>query len=209
MNEPRNFTEAINQLRSALLSLDWTDQVFGRAALHYRQGIGQTREQPLPMAYAGAGEYIDCRPNDAYKSVLFFAATDRERNEFSRAEGKGHTAGHIIRPSRAFALIGWVNLDALPDWDDQSGFAERIKLDLKAKLKTVGCVAAIGDYIDTPINEVFRPFLVTDLNTKFDRMPFCVFRLELVLQCVESRQLPAALPVPPAPAPEPQPISQD
>lgn len=187
MNEPRNFTEAIDKVRSALAPLKWTDQIFGRAALHYRQTTGQNREQPLPMAYTGNGEYVDCRPNDRYKSVLFFAATDRERNEFSRWEGKGHTAGHILRPSRAFSLIGWVNMEALPDWDDQSGFAERIKTDLKAKLKTVACVAEIRDYVDTPINEVFRPFLVTDLNTKFDRMPFCVFRLDLVLQCVEAR----------------------
>ena len=169
MNEPRTLTEAINRIRNKLVILDWTDIVQGRASIQTTQSTGQERPQTRPMVHVGNGEYLDCRPNDEYKSVLFFVAKDVEKSDYNQAAPKGHAPNHIIRTSRPLTLIGWANLQKLPGYDDGSGFPELIKLDLKNSLRWVRCVTAIGDFQDGPLNEVFKPFVVSDLDRKYDR----------------------------------------
>ena len=99
----------------------------------------------------------------------------------------GHAQSHIIRTKRAVTLYGWVNLSGMAGFDDNSGFAELIKLDLKQSLKTTRCVIAIGDYTDGTVSETFKPFTISDLDRRYDRWPFHTFKIDLVLQTIETR----------------------
>ena len=172
MNEPRTLTEAIDRVRTLLLPLPWSDQVFGRAHV----------QQQLPRAYVSDGEYVDCRPNDEVRSVVFFYTTAAEKNDFDRSK---HNPRHAIRARRDVVLIGWVNLESLNEYASPDGFPELIKKDLKTALKNEPCVVRIGDYQDGVLRDVFKPFNVTALNKKYDQWPFACFRLDLTLMTIE------------------------
>ncbi|GAB3783300.1 hypothetical protein GCM10028818_41010 [Spirosoma horti] len=190
MNEPRTLTEALNRVRDKLVKLTWTDIVQGRVALHAEKLAGHDRPQPKPMVHVGNGEYLDCRPSDLYKSVIFFASKDSEKNEYNQAAPFGHSQNHINRARRAVTLYGWVNLAKLPGYDDNSGFPEPIKIELKRVLQTVRCVIATGDYADGSITEVFKPFVVSDMDRKYDRWPYACFSLQLTMMTIETNPLP-------------------
>ena len=186
MNEPRTLTEAISRIQANLSQLDWTDKIYGRATIQDQNKVGDERPQLIPMAYASNGEYEDCRPNDSYKSILFFVATESEKNDYSLASPKGHAPNHILRAQRPVTLIGWANLANQPGYDDGSGFGELIKISLKNSLRSVRCVISIGNYQDGLLNEVYKPFVVSALDRKYNRWPHLAFRLELVLQYIET-----------------------
>lgn len=189
MNEPRTLTEAITRLQDKLSELDWTDQVFGRAAVYEEKLAGQDKGQIKPMVYNPASrDYIDARPSDKYDCVIFFTATAPEKNDWSQEKGFGHAQSHIIRPRRAVTLYGWINLGKFEQFDDGSGFPELIKLDLKQTLKTMtGCVASIGDYQDESMREAFKPFQVSDLDRRYDLWPYACFSLQLTVYTIEKR----------------------
>lgn len=184
MNEPKTLTEAINRIQTALIPLSWTEIIQGRATIQDRRTAGQPKAQLLPMVHVGEGEYLDCRPNDEHASILFFLATEPEQNDFNRAK---HSPTHAIRTERAMSLIGWVNLSRLPSFvQDPTGFPELIKVDLKETLKYVSCVIRIGAFLDGPLAAVYKPIVVSELDRKYDRWPYCCFRLELVVQTIET-----------------------
>ena len=187
MNEPRTLTEALNRVRDKLLTLDWADSVQNRVAMHGERLAGQDKPQTKPMLHVGNGEYLDCRPNDSYKSVIFFATNAAEKNDYNQAAPFGHAQNHIIRTKRAVTLYGWVNLSTLAAFDDGSGFAELIKVDLKRALMLTRCVVAISDYADGTVSETFKPFTISDLDRKYDRWPFHTFSIQLTIQTIETR----------------------
>jgi hypothetical protein len=185
MNEPKTLSEGIDRIRDKLITLEWTDIVQKRASIQSNQATGQDKPQIRPMVHVGNGEYLDCRPNDTYKSVVFFVSKDPEKNDYNLAMPKAHAPSHILRTQRAVTLIGWVNLAELPDYDDGTGFPELIKVELKNALKWVRCITSIGDYQDGPLSEVFKPFQVSDMDRKYDRWPFACFKLELTVMTIE------------------------
>lgn len=187
MNEPRTLTEAIERVRDKLVLLPWTDRVVGRAHIHDVKLAGQDKAQLKPEVHIGNGEYLDCRPNDNYKSVIFFATAEKEKDDYNRLKPTGHAINHINRVTRNITLYGWVNLSLTPGYDDGTGFPELIKISVKQAVKQAYCVVSAGDWKDGQINDVFKPFVVSDLDRDYERMPFCAFRLELVLHMVETR----------------------
>lgn len=182
MNEPYTLTEAIGRVIPALQPLGWTDVIYPRVQDQDRRTTGQDKADLVPMAYVGNNEYTDARPNDERGSVLFFRVVDPEKSDYDRTR---FSPPHRIRARRNVTLIGWVNLDKLPAFNDQTGFTEQIKIDLKRALKYVPCVVAIGDYQDGKLSEVFKGYRVSDLDRKYDRMPFACFSLQLTLMMIE------------------------
>ncbi|GAB2582471.1 hypothetical protein [Spirosoma areae] len=186
MNEPRTLTEAIERIGNKLSGLEWTEVIYNRVAIHDVKLAGQDKPQIKPMAYVGNGEYADCRPNDNYTSVVFFASKDPEKNDYNQASPFGHAQNHINHATRAVTLYGWVNLSKLPDYDDGSGFPEKIKLQVKKSLQLVRCVTQITGYQDGVLPDVFRPFVVSDLDRKYDRWPTVAFRIDFTVMTVET-----------------------
>ncbi|GAB3948348.1 hypothetical protein GCM10028805_22510 [Spirosoma harenae] len=189
-SHPRTLTEAINQIRDKLVTLEFTDIVQGRAMLFDEKLAGQDRSQPKPMVHVGNGEYLDCRPNDTFKSVIFFASKDLEKSDYNQNRPSGHAKNHVIRSTRNVSLYGWVNMKAIPDrYDDGSGFPELIKMELKKALQNARCVTQITGYQDGQVNEVFKPFIVSDLDKQYDKWPYCAFRIDLAVLCIETNVL--------------------
>lgn len=179
---PNTLTEAIARVADRIAPLPWTDEVFGRVAYYPHQVAGQEKPAEVPMVLVG-GQYVDARPNDSYKSVVFFYAPDVEKSDFDRSK---HSPHHAIRAERRVSLIGWVNLDRMPNgFGSTDGYAEAIKVNLKEALKWETCVVKIGDWADGDIGKVFKPFLVSDLNRRYSLSPFACWRLELTLMCIE------------------------
>lgn len=183
MNEPKTLTQAIDRIRLALTPLLWTEMIYGRVSVQDRKTEGQAKSQVLPMVHRGDGEYLDCRPNDEQSSILFFVAPEPEKNDFNRSK---HSPNHAIRTERNVTLIGWANQERLPSlFRDSTGFSELVKVDLKAALKWVPCVIRIGEFQDNPLSAVYKPFVVSTLDRKYDRWPFVCFRLELTVMTIE------------------------
>jgi hypothetical protein len=184
VNEPRTLTDAIKRIQERLLPIGFIDQLFGRVHLHDESKVGSERAQPIPKALIKDGEYIDCRPSDSYKSVLFFYAPDPEVSDFNRAR---HSPRHAIRTERNVVLIGWANMKKLAaPYKSVDGFPEEIKVQIRNALKYEPCVLRISTWQDTTLQAAFAPFVVSASDRTYDRWPYVCWRLSLVVQCIEN-----------------------
>jgi len=177
---PATLTEAISRLKEATEKHDWADAVYERAYDFDRSAPGSSRPDLVPRIYTGTEEYIDCRPDDTRKSVVFFRAASPETSDFDRSK---HNPRHRIRSQREISLYGWVNVSLLDTPD-----LEKVKTDIYKDLKELPFVTLIRQFVDGRFSEVFDPYTFGDGDgdwKRYDRYPFLCFRQDFTVMLLE------------------------
>lgn len=132
--------------------------------------------ESIPQVYMGNGEYYDCRINDNLIAHSFFYTDNSEVVNYSSLK-----RGNFLS-TRDVSLILSVDLGKLKtDYSGDYIYTESIKKELINVLKKSSSVQSIKHYIDSPIEEVYRGFTITN-NKQYDKFPFASIRIDFTAQ---------------------------